>query len=228
MRIVAGCRTLNEAHNVERFIAAHRSFVDDILIADGGSTDNTVELAQEAGAKVRLFHEMVQCASGGHRNPYGRHINFMIDWAWDEQADFFIFDDCDDVPTLDLQGNARELFETTGFSYINVRRLYVVGESSYYPALNMPGQSVWAWRRGTDVKAAEISPLVHDMLNIPGGDSVLMLEYPSGLLHYSWPNDAEIERKIRFYYSTGEGVLTNHPDTWAGPRAVLPSWAVWK
>jgi len=46
--------TLNEAANLERTLASVR-FADEIVIVDSGSTDHTVPIAEEFGAKV--FHE---------------------------------------------------------------------------------------------------------------------------------------------------------------------------
>lgn len=228
MKIIATCRALNEAKNVERFVAAHKPFVDDILIADGGSRDNTVALAEAAGAQVRIFPEMVQCTPDGRRNPHGRHINFVVNWALEEGADWVIFDDCDDVPTIALQQQAREIFETTKFSHVNVFRMYVYGEKHYYPKLNEPGQSIWAWRREANVRAEEENPLVSKMLNILPPSGMLMLNHPLACLHYSWPTEEEIARKIGFYISTGEGAMLTHPGSWAGPMVALPEWAVWK
>ena len=228
LKIVATVRTLNEERNIERFILAHRSFADKILVADGGSTDKTCLVAESLGAEVRPFGEIVQCAAGGRRNPYGRHVNFLIDWAWEEGADWVIHDDCDEVPTLSLQLAAREVFERTQLNHVNMNRLYVYGKHHYYPRLNMPGQSVWAWNRKSGVRADEANPMVHTMLGVADPTGVHVPAFPCALIHYGWPNDAEIERKIKFYHSTGEGVLSNHPHEWAGPMEHLPEWAVWQ
>lgn len=42
----------NEAHIIAKTIAAVQSLTDDVVICDTGSTDNTVTVAQTAGAKV--------------------------------------------------------------------------------------------------------------------------------------------------------------------------------
>src|SRR5260221_5228855 len=44
--------THNEAVNIERCLDSVKSFSDEIIIADGESTDNTVELAKKYGAKI--------------------------------------------------------------------------------------------------------------------------------------------------------------------------------
>ena len=42
MKIVATCRTLNEEANIERFCESYSQFADQIIVADGGSTDRAV------------------------------------------------------------------------------------------------------------------------------------------------------------------------------------------
>lgn len=44
--------TKNEEANIERSINSYKEFVDEIIIVDTGSTDNTVEVARALGAKV--------------------------------------------------------------------------------------------------------------------------------------------------------------------------------
>lgn len=43
----------NEARCIKRCLSAAREFVDEMIVLDTGSTDGTVDLAREAGAKVR-------------------------------------------------------------------------------------------------------------------------------------------------------------------------------
>ena len=45
----------NEAKNIERWLGGVRSFADEIIITDTGSTDNTVALAKAGGAAVKYF-----------------------------------------------------------------------------------------------------------------------------------------------------------------------------
>ena len=45
----------NEEKNIERCISSARGLVDSVIIADTGSTDRTMELAEKAGAKVYQF-----------------------------------------------------------------------------------------------------------------------------------------------------------------------------
>jgi glycosyltransferase involved in cell wall biosynthesis len=227
MKIIATCRTLNEEANVGRFVKAYSGIADKVLIADGGSTDNTVEFALHAGARVRPFREVVNCPPGGVRNPHGRHINFCLNWAWEEGADWVIFDDCDCVPTLALQRLARPTLENSKSHVAMVHRLYVYGDDHYFPTLNYPGHSLWAWSKFRAIWAKEENPMVMDFVNIPKPEDALTFDQPAACLHYTFPNAQEVQRKIKFYAATGEGCLMNDPREWAGPLAALPEWAVW-
>ena len=55
MRISACVITKNEEINIERCIASYKDFVDEIILVDTGSTDNTVNLAKALGAKTYFF-----------------------------------------------------------------------------------------------------------------------------------------------------------------------------
>jgi len=96
MNITVICRTRDEARNIGMFCKSY-AWADQILIADGGSKDNTIQIARRfSNVKVRKFSERISKTDGElWRNPHGRHINFMIDWAESSEADWIIFDDAD-------------------------------------------------------------------------------------------------------------------------------------
>jgi glycosyltransferase involved in cell wall biosynthesis len=52
MKISVGIITFNEAHNIEKAILAIRDVVDEVIVLDSLSTDNTIELAANLGAQV--------------------------------------------------------------------------------------------------------------------------------------------------------------------------------
>ena len=81
MKIVAMVRTRNEENNIERFCRSY-DWVDEILVADGGSTDSTVKLACSfSNVRVRSFLGRTLMDNNLWRNPAGEHINFLIEWA---------------------------------------------------------------------------------------------------------------------------------------------------
>lgn len=54
MKLSAAIITFNEEKNIEECLFSIQSLVDEIIIVDGSSTDNTVEIAQKLGAKVSV------------------------------------------------------------------------------------------------------------------------------------------------------------------------------
>ena len=225
MKIVATTRTRNEARNIERFIESYW-WVDEVLIADGGSSDPTIRNAlRYEGVKVRNFEERVQGANGHWRNPHGRHINFIIDWAKQERADWMIFDDADCVPTRSLQENGRDLIENAQAETVYANRMYVYKNEGYFPLLSSSGNGLWAWKVTSPIRASEANPWQHTMVDNSVGR--LDLQSPYALLHYTWPTDKQINEKLRFYRESGEQEAAAHPLTFAGDISPLPKWAVW-
>ena len=55
MKVSACVITKNEAKNIERCLLSYKSIVDEIILVDTGSTDNTVALAEALGAKSYFF-----------------------------------------------------------------------------------------------------------------------------------------------------------------------------
>lgn len=74
----------NEAKNIERVIESVRPFVDEIVITDTGSTDDTVEIAKRLGAKVNFF---AWC------DDFSKARNANLDAV---TTDYFIWLDADD------------------------------------------------------------------------------------------------------------------------------------
>ena len=47
----------NESANIAECIRSMQDIADEIIVLDGGSTDNTVEIAESLGARVVHHHE---------------------------------------------------------------------------------------------------------------------------------------------------------------------------
>ncbi|KYK25803.1 hypothetical protein AYK26_07675 [Euryarchaeota archaeon SM23-78] len=224
MKIITTTRVRNESKNIERFCKAYW-WVDKILIADGGSEDNTLLLANQfPNVKTENFKVKIYGENNLWRNPHGRHMNFLFTWAKREGADWIIFDDCDCVPTTSLQNNARLLFETIKEKLVFAYRLYVYGENQYFPRMNDPGKSIWAWRSDLGIYASEKDPWVH-RIEFSYEEPRLELEPPLALLHFFAPNEDEIRRKMNFYKLSGQHPDIRHPKEYGGEIVKLPTWA---
>lgn len=228
MKIIVIARTRNEELNIERFCRSY-SWANRLLIADGGSEDKTKELAtQFPNVSIRDFTERIQMDNGLWRNPHGRHLNFLIDWATQEGADYIIHDDVDSVPNPKLQMDARNLLDT---DYVYVTRLYLWGETCHFPRMSLDPKggfyhSIWAWRATTGFRYKEDDPLKQEFVEIPKPEFIKNLEPPNYcLLHRFCPTPEVAEKKTDFYRKSGEIPYAQHPLYYGGDIIDLPDWA---
>lgn len=228
MKIIAVTRTKNESKNVVRWIKSYNRWVDEVLIVDGGSEDNTVKLANaQKKTQVKEFTERIALPNGDFYNPQGAQINACYDWARELGADWVIFDDCDCFPNADIMTQGRAIFQTAERGSklaVFAHRLFIEGDN-YYPQMNEPGQSLWGFRADTDVHASEEDPRYQHIIDIPPVDRRFNLNPPLVLLHEALPTPEAFARKSKYYQALRGENKYNHPSTWAGEAVPLPEYA---
>lgn len=226
MRIVAATRTRNEEDHIVRFCRTYGAFCDDLVIVDGGSDDWTVRIAN-ALPKTHVVHfdEQVMGENGLWRNPHGKHINLCIETAEELGADWVIFDDCDDYPNYLLQEQAREILESTDKAAVLAYRMYMFGAYRYFPQMNEPGQSLWAWNvNKIQLYAGEDDPWKH-RISYPEEEDILKLDFPLALLHFFAENEVTTVQKLDFYTRSGQHPELQHPLKVNGPLEDVPEFA---
>ena len=96
-KIIAGMPAYNEANYIGSLILSVRQHVDKVIIVDDGSTDNTAEIAELAGASV-IKH--------GKNRGYGNAIRSILAEAKNQGADILVILDADaqhkpqEIPSL--------------------------------------------------------------------------------------------------------------------------------
>ncbi len=232
MKIVTVVRTFNEEKNIGRFCEAY-DWADLVLVADGGSTDKTLNIAGEyENVKIRAFKETIEFESGHTLNPPGKHVNFLVDWAIEEEMDWLVFDDADSVPNFMLRHTARVIMETTSAPAIFLHRVFFWGFDQIFPAMHggVPDAregywtSLWAWNlHRVVIRAQEKDPqhLGFDLSHV--APVSLHLDFPLCLLHYAWQTDEEVDEALKRYRESGIQATAEHPIKFAGPLAD-PEW----
>lgn len=228
MKLIVIVRTRNNIQDIERFVHCYQ-WADQILVADGGSTDGTFEIAQTLPkVQARQFLERVFSPNGRQwRNPTGKHINFLIKWAQDEGADWIIFDDIDCIPNYKLQHEGREFLESLQFcwDFVSINRVYIYNDDQYFEILTKPdGQwttGFWAWRAKLYLHAKETDPWEEDF-DLVGYREFSLLP-PFCLLHYFYPNHEVMQKKLSFYKEC-ELPLRLDPLEYGGALHKLESW----
>ena len=241
MNIIVIARTRNEELNIQRFCESYY-WANKILIADGGSEDKTKEIAGKfPNVEIRDFTEKVW-RHKIWRNPHGKHINFMVDWAEDENADWIIFDDVDCIPNFHIRSECYKIFEEAeeaGAEFILANRAYIYRDDRYFKDLTCPRTlagtydnewipSLWAWKANLGFRASEDNPFKHEFIKRPTDYPRKELYPPYSLLHYFYPTDEYMQRKINFYdkiYDFGNAHVRD-PKEYGGQLLPLEAWMV--
>ena len=226
MKIIATLKSRNEERNIRNAIESYHDWVDEILIADGMSTDSTVKIAQQyPKVTVRPFDIFYTRKDGSRRNHEGKHLNFLFDWAESREPDWIIHDDCDCVLNGHLKRNARTLMENCANDTLHAVRLYLYGEDRHFLKMSyihdkwQPG--LWAWKAHTKIRCADVER--HFTISNLNQFSQCVLEPPYCILHKFAPTEEVIMGKVNDYKL--EAPTAVHPRVVYGEPELLPEWA---
>jgi hypothetical protein len=227
VKIVVGMRCLNEEDQLPVALANY-PFADAIVIADGGSTDRSKEIALADPRVVwRDFPVRVPGKNQGWRNPEGSHMQFLInqcealspDWVWLTEVDVF--------PALNLQREARSVLTRLNEEQCHLLTtwlLYIAPDGfSHYPA-TMLGPGSTAWHPGMATVNSNADFEGQGEMDIHAG-TPRSLSKDFGRIHLTWETEELIQRKQAFYRDV-HGWDIKHPDI-NYAREPLPEWAVW-
>ncbi len=234
VRIITIVRTRNEEKRIGLFCKQH-DFSDLILVADGGSDDDTVKMAKVfKNVIVRRFEKEIKLDGGYVRNPDYEHINFLIEWANEEKADWIVMDDCDTNPNYLLREEAREIMEECPHDYVKAVQIFLWGKTQYFPLLSRSEiiaawiPSLWAWRASTQMMTFGEPP--HYKFK-KGGEEVDFDEKecfdllpPYCQIHASWINEEEANKHIEMYKLSGLVPNMLHPKDFGGPSIRRDEW----
>jgi glycosyltransferase involved in cell wall biosynthesis len=189
MRLTAIILTFNEAYHIVDCIETVR-FADDILVFDSYSTDQTVELARNAGARViqRQFDN------------YANQRNAALD-AVREAADWMLFVDADERVPRVLAAEVRESIQYPDYAGFRIPRdNYIFGRltrgAGWYPDYQT---------RLLRVGAAHYDPerQVHEVVILDGEEGTLK----NAFIHYNYTDFVQFVEKQRRYVAYDARIL---------------------
>jgi hypothetical protein len=237
LRVFACTRTLNESRNIDRFCRSF-AWADRILIADGGSTDDTVYRALAYPNAVVRGYPVRNEASGTLWNPQGPMCQWLWDWAKEDGADWLVLEDCDCVPNTRLRTELRSIIEVNRnlVDMLVAVRVYQWGDTrQHFPSLSHTERkgewspnSYFAWRADlTGVKFSD-APVHQGFLPHPRQARIrlLTLTPPYCLIHRFALDEDDIAKKTLCHDAAEDfKVRHSHPMVFGGELEDMPAWA---
>ena len=175
--------TLNEAENIRSCLESV-AWVDEIIVVDSGSSDDTLEICDEFNVKTLVNREW---------QGYGHQKNLALQQA---TGDWVLSLDADERISSELKNVIRKVVaEPSADAYAMPRQAYFLGEAMRHGGW-WPDYVVRLFRRGV----GEFSNvLVHESVQIQG--TVQKLKEP--IIHFSYVSLEQLLEKINKYSSAG-------------------------
>jgi len=206
IKVSACLITLNEGGNLARALRSLRGIADEMVVADCGSTDGTLEIARESGAKVyaRAWSN------------YADQKNFAADRA---THDWILSLDADEVLSPELRTSLLEWKQgNPGFEvYEFARRAHYLGawisHSGWYPDRQ---------RRLYRRNAASFFGIIHESLQYKGKIGRLA----GDILHYTIDSFSEHKDKVENYSTlAARQLLESGKQNWRTGMWLAAPWA---
>ncbi|MFN4972821.1 MAG: glycosyltransferase family 2 protein [Bacteroidota bacterium] len=190
MKISAVIIARNEATHIEKCVKALSGIVDEVLVCDTGSADETAKLAERAGARV--IHEPFA--------GYGETKNRANNAA---QYDWILSIDADEIPDETLSRHLCDIKQhlNNGCVYSFSRLNSYCGKWIHYGAWN-PDCKIRLFNKQ---QVCWNNEAVHETLFIPEHFSTINLK--GKLLHYSYPTAESLIAKRKIYSERGAQAL---------------------
>jgi glycosyltransferase involved in cell wall biosynthesis len=189
MRLTVIMLTYNEATHVVECIDSAR-FADDLIVFDSFSTDDTVSLAEQAGARV-IQHRFEDYAQ--QRNAALEAVRNTTDWV--------LFVDADERVTPELAAEAREKILLPGYAGFRIpRHNYIFGKltlgAGWYPDYQTRLLRVGAVHY-------DVSRKVHELVVLDGEEGTLAHPF----IHYNYRDARQFAEKQRRYSAYDARIL---------------------
>lgn len=156
MKLSATVITLNEQSNLDRCLTSIKGLVDEIVVVDSGSTDETVLIAKKHGAKV-VTH---------HFSNFADQKNYAMNQA---SGEWVLSVDADEEIPESLASEIRNAIEVGKYdAYLIGRRNFILGDEIRYSRWS-PDRHIWLWKK----EKGKWSGKVHEEVIVNGSVGLL-------------------------------------------------------
>ncbi len=183
MKISAVVNTFNEEKNIVRCLDSVRQFVDEVVVTDMYSTDNTVMLAKKSGAKV-FYHE-----NTGYVEPAR---NFALAKAG---GDWIFLIDADEVLPETLGEKLRRLAEHADYDFYRLPRKNLIFKKWIQHSGWWPDHQIRFFKKDKVTWGDDI----HSIPITEGKGMDLPPEEKNALVHYNYDSVEQFVARLNRY-----------------------------
>lgn len=187
-------RAKNEARMISEIVRAALAVADEVVVVDSGSTDETIRLAEEAGARVIRQDWLGNGRQKRFAEDQCRH-NWLLDL------------DADEVVTPELAADIRALFMSGEPAFSIYRTPVAIAPPVGKPWIGFGGVVRHKLYDRRIVRAPDHS--AWDQFDIPSGIRVGALQ--SSILHYAFEDASHLVDKLNRNSSTRANELAPKP-----------------
>lgn len=185
-KISAVIITYNEGANIERCILSLKSVVDEVIVSDSNSTDNTVAIAKSLGATVIVAPFIGYGATKNRANKAA-----LYDWVLSIDADEAL----DEQLVSELAKTKQDLNEKSVYIFQRLNNYcgHWINHGGWYPdkKTRLFNKKFVQWNHAE----------VHEQLDIPS--DFIQKTLTGKLLHYSYSTIESHKNKIENYSTRG-------------------------
>lgn len=172
------------------------AFCDDILILDGNSTDNTLEIANEFGARIFPQYETSEPNVVIKNFTELRKKSFAL-----AKYEWVFYIDSDEYCSPELQRNIQYIVSQNNREVLGMfHREAIIGGSPITHAYFYPDWCARLFHKNSGIQWKE-GPLVHESLVIPQN---IQKSYCGGILYAQWSDFKVTKKKYTYYLHLSE------------------------
>lgn len=128
--------TLNEEENIKTAIKSIKDFVSEVIVVDSGSTDKTIEIAEELGAQI--YHRKF--------DNFSNQKNWAVTKA---NGDWILSIDADEQIPQNLADEIKTAVKNTEYAgYLIPRRNFILGGEIKHSRWS-PDLHIWLWKKNS-------------------------------------------------------------------------------